>query len=105
MAHSRSAKKRIRQNAKRRARNRWRKSKLRSAIKDYRQSILHGGVEEAQTKLNGLYKMLDQVASKGTIHRNAASRYKSRLADRLNQKKSQAAPAGLAHEKAPFTPR
>ena len=89
MPHSRSAAKRVRQNARRRARNRWGKSRLRSAIKDYRQTLLHGPVSEAQTQLNSLYKLLDQIAAKGTIHRNAASRTKSRLAARLNQKKAQ----------------
>lgn len=90
MAHSFSAKKRIRQNAYRRSLNRWRKTRIRSAIKAYREAILHSSVEDAQAKLRALYKLLDQVAATGTIHRNTASRYKSRLAAKLNQKKAQA---------------
>lgn len=88
MPQSSSATKRVRQNAKRRARNRWGKSRLRSAIKDYRHTLVHGPVAEAQTQLNGLYKLLDQIAAKGTIHRNTASRTKSRLAARLNQRET-----------------
>ncbi|MEX0653747.1 MAG: 30S ribosomal protein S20 [Phycisphaeraceae bacterium] len=93
MAHSLSAKKRIRQNANRRALNRWRKAGFRAAIKQYRETILHGSVDDAQKQLDGIYKLLDQVAAKGAIHRNAAARYKSRLAARLNHKRGQAAAA------------
>ncbi|MFA9479124.1 30S ribosomal protein S20 [Phycisphaerales bacterium AB-hyl4] len=91
MAHSLSAKKRIRQNTKRRALNRWRKAGFRASIKAYRETILHGSVEDAQKQLNGIYKLLDQVAAKGAIHRNTAARYKARLAVRLNHKRSAAA--------------
>ena len=93
MAHSLTAKKRIRQNIKRRAVNRWRKVRFRAAIKDYRETLLHGTVEKATEELHGLYKLLDQVAAKGTIHKNTASRYKSRLATRLNHKKAGSKPA------------
>jgi len=91
MAHSLSAKKRIRQNAKRRARNRWRKTEVRTDIKDYRELILHGSVEDAEAKLQELYKELDQTAAKGTMHKRTASRTKSRLAAQLNHKKAEAA--------------
>ncbi len=91
MAHSLSAKKRIRQNIKRRALNRWRKRGYRVAIRAYHETILHGTVDEAQSQLTDLYKMLDQVAAKGAIHKKTASRYKSRLAIRLNKKKAEAA--------------
>lgn len=88
MANSLSAKKRIRQNIKRRAQNRWRKNTFRTAIKTYRETLLHGTVEQAQSELQMLYKLLDQVAGKGTIHKNTAARYKSRLALRLEVKKT-----------------
>ncbi|MCC5830787.1 MAG: 30S ribosomal protein S20 [Phycisphaeraceae bacterium] len=88
MAHSLSAKKRIRQNAKHRALNRWRKRSFRDMIKDYREALLHGSLDDCNAKLKALYKRLDQVAAKGTIHRNTAARYKSRLAARLNQRKA-----------------
>lgn len=88
MAHSVSARKRIRQNAKARSVNRWRKSNIRTAMKEYREIILHGTDEEAKTKLSGLYKMLDQAASTSTMHKNTAARYKSRLTAKLNQKQA-----------------
>ncbi len=91
MAHSLSAKKRIRQNVKQRARNRWRKNRFREAIRTYHETILHGSVEQAESQLSALYKLLDKVAATGTIHRNTASRYKGRLAARLNSKKTVAA--------------
>lgn len=91
MAHSLSAKKRVRQNAKRRAINRWRRREYREAMKDYRETILHGSVEQAETELKGLYKMLDQAASSPTMHKKTADRYKSRLAAKLNQKREAAA--------------
>lgn len=93
MAHSLSAKKRVRQNESRRALNRWRRTRYRDAIKDYREAILHGSVEDCQAKLRGLYKLLDQVAATGTLHKNTAARYKSRLSAALARKK---APAGAA---------
>lgn len=91
MAHSRSAQKRVRQNVKQRARNRWRKNTYREAVKEYRETILHGSVEQAEEQLNGIYKILDRVASTPAMHKNTASRYKSRLAAKLNQKKAAAA--------------
>jgi len=91
MAHSASAQKRVRQNVKRRAINRWRKTGYRDAVKTYSETILHGSVEEAQTQLDGLYKILDQVASTPAMHKNTASRYKSRLSAKLNHKKAGAA--------------
>lgn len=91
MAHSLSAKKRVRQNLTHRARNRWRKTRYRTAIKEYHETVLHGSIEDATNQLKGLYKLLDQVADTGTIHKNTASRNKSRLAGRLNAKKANAA--------------
>lgn len=87
MAHSLSAKKRIRQNDKRRALNRWRNRAYRGAIREYHETILHGTVEQAEEQLKGLYKILDQTASTPAMHKNAASRTKSRLAARLNAKR------------------
>ncbi len=88
MAHSLSAKKRIRQNLKRRALNRWLKTGYREQIKAYEETLLHGTVETATTELQAIYKSLDKVAAKGAIHKNTASRYKSRLTARLNTKKA-----------------
>ena len=85
MAHSLSAKKRIRQNAKRRARNRWRKDQIKQAVREFNNALRRGDKEQAAQQLRVVYKKLDQVAAKGTIHKNAAARKKSRLARRLGQ--------------------
>ena len=90
MANSESAKKRIRQNGKRRAINRWRNSTYRTAIKDYRELILHGSVEESEAKLKEIYKLLDQTAASPVMHKNTAARYKSRLSTLLNNKRATA---------------
>ena len=84
MAHSLSAKKRIRQNAKCRARNRWRKAQVKEAIRAFDESLHEGNVTQAQEQLKAVYKQLDKVAAKGTIHKNTAARKKSRLARRLS---------------------
>lgn len=88
MAHSLSAKKRVRQNIKRRAINRWRKTNVRQLVKEYNELILHGSVEDAQAKLVNIYKLVDQTSAKGTYHKNTAARIKSRLTAALNTKKA-----------------
>ena len=90
MAHSLSAKKRVRQNLKDRALNRWRKGRIQTATKQFNELLLHGSVDDASQQLDRLYKLLDQVSAKGTIHKNTASRTKSRLAARLVAKKTAA---------------
>jgi small subunit ribosomal protein S20 len=86
MAHSLSAQKRIRQNESRRHLNRWRKRNFREALKVYEETILHGSLEQAQKELSELYKILDRTAAKGAMHKNAASRTKSRLTAKYNHK-------------------
>ena len=84
MANSLSAKKRIRQNEKRRARNRWRKGLVKEAVDQYEQAIHDGDTAKASDLLQVCYKKLDQVAGKGAIHKKTASRRKSRLTKKLN---------------------
>ena len=85
MAQSNSAKKRIRQNATRRGRNRWRKAQIKEAVKAFDEAVRQGDPDKAAEQLKVCYKRLDYVAAKGTIHKNAASRKKARLAKRLNK--------------------
>jgi len=84
MAHSLSAKKRIRQNLKHRARNRWRKGRIKDQVKAFEQAIHDGDVDRARQAYQATTKVLDRVAAAGTIHKNTAARRKSRLAKRLN---------------------
>jgi small subunit ribosomal protein S20 len=84
VAHSLSAKKRIRQNETHRARNRWRKEKVKEAVKTFRSSLRSGDKEQMTESLRLCYKQLDKIAAAGTIHKNAASRSKARLAKAMN---------------------
>ena len=84
MAHSLSAKKRIRQNAKHRAINRARKKQIRLSVRDLEEAIQSGDKAQSTTALKAAIKKLDQVAAKGAIHKNTASRKKSRLTKQLN---------------------
>lgn len=84
MAHSLSSKKRIRQNARRRALNRARTTALRSRLRICKDSFLHGTAEEAERACRRAIQLLDREADRGLIHRNQAARRKSRLARRLN---------------------
>lgn len=88
MAHSLSAKKRIRQNETRHMRNRARRSALKTRLRKCRNELTRGTAESAGTAFHEAASALDRAARKGTIHRNAAARRKSRLAKRLNAKSS-----------------
>jgi small subunit ribosomal protein S20 len=79
MPNIKSAKKRLRQNIERRARNRADKSEIKTAIRKYRETAAKD-VASAEQLLPSLYKLLDQAAAKGVIHANKSSRTKSRLA-------------------------
>ncbi len=79
MAHTLSAKKRVRQNARRNARNSAKRSTMRTAIKKTVTAIESGDKEKAQDALNAVSSILDRYAHKGLIHKNKAARHKSRL--------------------------
>ncbi|MCG3178231.1 MAG: 30S ribosomal protein S20 [Phycisphaerae bacterium] len=91
MAKSVSAKKRIRQNARLRDRNRGRKTRLKNELRKARAAADSGDAAQAQAELRSASKVIDQIASKGTIHKNKASRLKSRLAKRANKAKTRSA--------------
>jgi small subunit ribosomal protein S20 len=88
MAHSRTAIKRIRKTARTTARNRWRTRTMREAIKDFNEQIVHGTPESAAKAFLTCQKVIDRTAQKGVIHRNQASRRKSRLSAKLKTKKT-----------------
>lgn len=83
MAHSLSAKKRVRQNITRRARNRWRLRAMREAIKRFQDAVASGSQDEAKSAYRDAVSVIDKTAQKGPIHRNQASRRKSRMNARL----------------------
>lgn len=79
MPNTASAKKRLRQNAKRRTRNRAGRTQLRNQIRRVRDAVTAGDQDAAQTELRAAQKKLDQAAAKNLVHRNAAARTMSRL--------------------------
>jgi len=81
MAHSVSARKRIRHNKTHRARNIWRLRAMRRAIKDFDRSI--GGEGDKTATFRKACAIIDRTAQKGVIHRNQAARRKSRMNARL----------------------
>ena len=83
MANIKSAEKRMRQSARRTARNRSVRSALRSTLKTYR------AAEDSNkaVAIPSTYAEIDTARRKGVIHRNAAARYKSRLARKANKTK------------------
>jgi small subunit ribosomal protein S20 len=88
VAHSLSAKKRVRQNIKRNARNRARKELIKGQTKAFAAAVTAGDVKKAAEELNKTVSRLDKVASKNTIHKNTAARKRSRLTKRLNALKA-----------------
>ena len=88
MPNSTSAKKRLRQSLERRTRNRAVKSTLKTQIKKVLSAVDDGDAAASDAEYRTATKRLDQAAAKGVIHRNKASRLKSRLAARLKAAKS-----------------
>ena len=85
MAHSLSAKKRIRQNAKQRSRNRADKSALKTQIKKFLDLAKQSSDVKAMEKEYRLtQKELDRLAAKGVLHKNTVARKKAQLALQLN---------------------
>ena len=82
MANTRSAKKRIKQNEKRRLRNRALRSEIRSAVKTARTAAA-AKTPKAADEVHAAIRELDRAVSRGVIHRNTAARKKSSLARSL----------------------
>lgn len=90
MAHSLSAKKRVRQNAKRKVINRARKSQIKTQIKHFETALSSSDVKAAGEQYLLVVKKLDKTAATSTMHKKTAARKKSRLARRLNNLKAKA---------------
>ena len=80
-----SAEKAYRQNVKRRDHNRQMRGRLRTALKSIRAAIEQGDLTAAKQALTGTVSLVDKMANKGIIHKNAAGRYKSRLVKRVSK--------------------
>jgi small subunit ribosomal protein S20 len=88
VAHSISAKKRVRQNTKRRTTNRARRSQVKTLVKRIETTMGEGDAKAAAEQFQVIVKKLDKVANTSTMHKKTAARKKSRLAKRLNALKA-----------------
>ena len=79
MANTKSAIKRIKQNRKRRLRNRLVNGRARTAVKNARSSFEGDSTKDAQAATLSAISAIDKAAEKGVIHKNNAARRKSRL--------------------------
>jgi len=85
VAHTRSAKKRIKTSEKARIRNRFFKGIMRSSIKKFNELLESKDAAKAQEALPALVKTISKVASKGVIHKNQASRRISRMTSAVHK--------------------
>jgi small subunit ribosomal protein S20 len=85
MAHNPSAKKRIRQTAKRTAINRSRLSRIRTFIKKVEQAVASGDPDSARQALRAAEPEIRRGVNKGVLKLNTASRRISRLSKKVNQ--------------------
>lgn len=85
MANTKSAIKRMRQNPKRRLRNRFFVARARTLVRKARTVIGEGVAEDARAATLAAISALDKAAEKGILHKNNASRRKGRLMRQLAQ--------------------
>ncbi len=85
MANHKSAEKRNRQSQDRRLRNRTNRSQMKNIIRKVNEAIAGGSEEAAREALQQAIPVIAKTASKGTIHKKAASRKISRLTRSVNK--------------------
>ncbi|BCX15921.1 MAG: hypothetical protein KatS3mg098_150 [Candidatus Parcubacteria bacterium] len=85
MPVTKSAKKALRKNLRRRQLNLKRKAKIKESLKTLKKLIQAKKIEEAKEALNKVYKVADKVAKTGYIKKNKAARLKSRAAKLLQK--------------------
>lgn len=83
MPHSLSAKKRVRQNVKRRQANRDVKSRIRTLRRTFAKALEARDLAAARQRLNDCQQLVHRAAVTGPLHRNAAARIISRMQSRL----------------------
>ena len=84
MANIKSAKKRIKVIQAKTLQNKMFKTQLKTEIKKYEAALAAGDVELAQATYKAATKKIDQAASRGIIHKNAAAHKKSQFTKKLN---------------------
>jgi len=83
LAHTISGLKNIRRNENRRLRNKTAKSRLRGQMRKVLAAVARKDKAASVGELKVAYKLLDRAASAHVLHKNAAGRYKSRLAAKV----------------------
>ncbi len=83
MANTKSAKKRVLQNEKRRKRNMSLRSRFRTYVKNVLKAIQQQDKELANSAFKAAVPIIDGMVTKGLIHKNKAARHKSRLNAKL----------------------
>ena len=83
MANTRSAIKRMRQNPKRRIRNRHFTGSARTFVRKARTALEGADLQSARAAILEATSALDKAAEKGVLHKNNAARRKSRLMRQL----------------------
>ncbi len=83
MPNTKSAKKQLRQDQERRARNRSLRSELRTQCRKVREAIKAADLGLAETEFRVAVKKLDRAGARRIIHRNAAARLKSRMSSKI----------------------
>ena len=83
MPQSRSAKKDVRQNEKRRAINHWRKRRIKEQSKSFLDAIAAKDVSLAETEYKKFCGIVDKISCTSTMHKNTAARRKSRYSRQL----------------------
>jgi len=96
-----SAKKQMKQNAKKRARNFPVRSELKSTYKKALVLIKEGKLEEAKKFLPFAYKIIDMAAKKNLLHPKNAAHKKSRIALALNELEKKGSSGGAVAAEAP----
>ena len=84
MPNIKSAKKRMRSNAKKADVNTIVDSSMRTAIKKFEKEVKAGNKEEASKNLNIALQRVDKAMTSGLVHKNKAARLKTRLTKLLN---------------------
>ena len=79
MPNIKSAKKRVKTNAKERQVNILANSSMKTAIKKFEKSVKDGNKEEASNNLNIAMQRIDKAVNRNLVHKNKAARIKSRL--------------------------
>ncbi len=84
MANTKSAKKAIKVQERRRARNQMVKSRIKTSMRKANEVVAGGGQDDGLAIVTKALSELDKAVAKGVIHKNQAGRKKSRLMKKFN---------------------